>query len=513
LTAADHTPNVVNPSLGNGDGTGQAQFLRLLYRHDLVTFFDRSITLGAAAGLSQGFGSFSSPAFTLRYSGTFAHTDLDLAFDLSPIGLALGGWLDIPVSQSLTQTLANGADRNGSVLYSSWPVGLRVEASYTERIIASLPITPALFAEFDFSAYRQPNITPLQASSAGLAFRWNFGSEYTPIVIDTTGTVITPTAPAIAAHIAFTYRGRPVRAKESIPIVAHDTLFRQYVMMPLQLPASFHEFSQIEASRFTIDSLARLSENDIARELPNVIAMRLKSDSTSTVTLRSKDIGTAQRLAGYIEHTFGIPATRLRTQSGASEGIELIPSRSSLVAPIITQWIERSYDIDEIGIDHSIAATGGVRDWSIAIKQAGAPARTLNERTDRSITLDRIHPSNASPLIAIMRAVDSSGLEAIASDTLQLAVATTSGQQSGATSRYILLADSAQSAIIDRIIEKIKSAGPADGISIDYYFDASGFPAWLGKKLRDAGFRSQEINHVLSPQGPLGPRAVITTTQ
>jgi hypothetical protein len=512
LTAADHTPNVVNPSLGNGDGHGQAQFIRLLYQHDLATFLDRSFILSAAGGLSQGFGSFSSPAFTLQYSGTFVHANLDLGFDLSPIGLALGGWIDIPISQTLTQSLTNGTSRNGSV-YPLWPVGLRLEAGYSDRIIESLPITPSLFAEFDFSAYRQPNIEPRQASSAGLALRWSFGSEPSPTPVDTTPPVVTATQPILAAHVAFTYRSQPVSAHQFVPIESHDTLFRQYVMMPSRLSTSFRKLSPNDASHITIDSLARLSEVDMVNELPNVIGMRLKADSTLVVTLRSNDIASAQRLAEYLERTFGIPATHLRTVAGASDGIELLPSRPSLLAPVITQWIERSYDIDEIGIDHSVDASAGIRDWSITIEQLGSPSRILTEHTNHTITLSQIHPSNASPFITILRASDSSGQEAIASDTLHLAVTNPSGRHAGTTSRYILLADSAQASIIDRMLEKIRAGEATSSITIDYYSDEPGFPAWLRKKVAEAGIHGNEITHTLPPQDSLGSRAIITITQ
>ncbi len=432
LTAADHTPNVVDPGPSNVTGTSRDNRFSLDYSRTLVSLFGDNIAIDGSFGVSQSFGSFFASALSLAYSGTFIHAAAMARHSFSNIEVGIGGWVDAPLSQTLTRTPAS----NRSILYPAWPFGTRVDIGYGKWAVAGIAIHPMLFGAFDFSANRQPGLNAASALSGGVSFQFMLGSTEAANVSRTEvpemAQISKPVeqsseTSAIHAEIHFTTSGHRLVSGESIPIEAHDTLIRQYTMLPSHiemvgnhLAPGYALLSPAEAQKFTMDSLARMDENGIARNLLNIIGTRLRSSPEMSVTLRYGDGNASHDLVNYWKERFHVSDSQIvQTKEGiASSKIGIGPTQ-----PVVTQWIERTYSLGEFGLERNIDASRGVRSWFVDLMQSGEIISHLSSvSSDTAIILRSLQAHSASSIVAKFVAEDSAENRTASFDTLHLAV-------------------------------------------------------------------------------------------
>jgi hypothetical protein len=518
LTAATHAPNIVNPGLGDSLGTSSNNTIRLSYSRDLVSLFSDNIAIRASLGVSQSFGSFFSSAFSLAYSGTFIHASAMARHEFGEIALGVGGWVDAPLSQTLTRTPA----ATNSILYPQWPLGFLLNVSAASWKFSGLAVQPMLFGEFDLTAYRQPNPNgnALLPFSAGLSLQWSRSSEDTPVVPNLSQASIIPQQitgiATIHSDIHFTTLGHRLAEGETVPIEAHDTLIRQYTMLPSQigigashLAPEYHLLRPSDAEKFAIDSLARMDENSIARNLLNIIGARLRSSPDASVTLQyGDDHENSNYIPRYWKEAFHVSESQIvQTKGNVSSGkIGLAPTD-----PIVTQWIERTYALGEFGLDRNVEALRGVRSWYINLLQNGGIISHLSSTaSDTAIVLQGLQAHSASSIVARFVAEDSAGDRAESFDTLLLNVQHAESESPPLRLRFIFLADSTQMDAIEMLMAKLSQTA-SNKVTIDYYFNKDGFPTWLEQKLQI--IHGKEASHLLGASDRVGPRAVVTVWQ
>ena len=540
LNEADRTPNNVNPNLGDGSGLSRESNFRLEYTRSLASFFDNSLDLIATLGLSQSIGSFSTGAFTLAYNATSIHLVASAESRFSGIRASIGGWLDIPLTQTLTETiLPAGTTRTSGLLHVGVPGGLRLEAGLATPPISGLPITPSLFGEFDVTAYRQPEISFINAISGGVQFRWELGGskEVVPEVVDAIPASTTPTP--IHSEIHFTEHGNRIKSGQAVSIESSDTLIKQYVMLPSQLDPSeigdgiapnYIRLTSEQASRFTKDSLTRLDETGICRNLLNILGSRLREASDSRVTLsftpgrvlRSIGHMTSIQSDGYVRYlidVFHIPNDRIeQIVPAVDERTIVINGSSSLLDPVVTQWIERSYSLGDIGLDHSITASGATN-WKITLTQNGDTITHFGNAAagqEPSMMLRGISARNASEIVAHIEVEDGTGQRTQSSDTLRFSVHESDpyGRPIPTILRFVLLADSSQSNTTERLIAKAADAAQYGNVRVNVYLHFGDLEAlhFLRQRVADALPRAEIPTEAQAPQAGdgLGSRIVVT---
>jgi len=514
LKAATHAPNVINQNYsGSGEGLSRENTFGIGYSRTITSVFQNNLNIDGKAGLFQSLGSFaaSDGAFSLSHTATFLRFGADLSHSFPGTELGIGAWLDLPLSQSLTEAVTSqGTTRSdNSLLYSSIPFGLKLEIGLTDRVISSLPLYPRLFSEFDLGAYRQPEVSLGQAASIGIGLQWSFMSAMPDTI--TSIPISENSGRQLEAQVHFVYQGHPIRPGEKVLIEPQDTIFRQYAMLPSYLPNSYHHLTQEEATRFSIDSLARLSEDQLFAELPNLIGMRLKADAAQSILLKAKDSIAAHEITDYLQHIFSIPQNQvtLANREDRLEHVAIDPLSNSLLSPAVTQWIERSYLLREIGLEHSVK-TGSANSWHITVEQQNGPVTTIADGHEGTLSLDGIRASNNSPIVATLYASDNFGSQITASDTLHLGLSGGDQTTAPTVTRFVLLADSSQMITVNRLCQKMHELLPAKQTSIDYFFDRSGFPGWLQTRIAQSGIAGRESSHTLDFDDVIGPRAIIT---
>jgi hypothetical protein len=526
LTEASHAPNLINPFGPEAAGGVSAEHtFRMDYRHEIVPLF-HVLSLEASLGLGYSIGNFTSDIFsgsqyTLRYRSTSVNGSAGIRYPFSDFAVVFSGWMELPLTQSLDESLLTNGNAsiiasNGTIEYTRLPAGIRFDLDYAKLVFGTVPISVGLFGEFNLEAYRQ---STSDAESGGIILSWNFESPSPENLADTIPIVPASAIPEVQAEVHFTENGKRIPADQAIQIEPRDTLVQQHAMLPSWMPLSNH--SQIfddhwginGRSNFAIDSLARFNAQSIVKELPNILAVRLSRNPDVTLQFSAADSTNVLPVITYMEQTFGITGRKI-TFEAASEHRDratIIPSDVALLSPISTQWIERSYAMKNIGIDHTIHPESSADNWAISIEQAGISTQILSSdsASTGAISLG-IHPNSVLPIIAVMALTDNRGNTYHPTDTLLLSVAQSTPEARMPTLiRYILLADTTQIATIDRLIEEIKETSFGAQLSIDYYFDRSGLPVWFNDRLEKAGLHGTESSHALT-EDDLGPRVVIT---
>lgn len=553
LNAATHQPGVVDNFGFDIGGLSHDHTFRIGYYQQILPFFDRRLFIDAGADLAYSNGGFVSDQipptnenFTLTYISTSVRLKAGLDYPISNFDARFAGWLDIPLSRSLDEKLISSSGTqviasNAEIEYRPVPFGVRLEALYSKPFIPSLPITPALFAEYDISASRQAGIANpfVNALSIGLSLKWPFGGEEKAKPVDSVIKLNSVSTAPIHAEVFFTERGRRISSGEAIPIEPSDTLIKQYVMLPSwvtlssdgkRLSKEYIELSEGESRKFDQDSLTRLDEHAIDRHLLNIFAMRLRTTDGSKITLvaSGSDSVIARSISNYLEQVVRIPRHQIQIEIvPAQEGsIEILCSPQSILDPVITQWIERRYSLGAIGLDRSIEANKGVRSWQIILTQDGDTIAHFGKNSDSTqglaLMLRGLSAHNSSEIVAGMTVEDSGGSSARVMDTLRLSVingATPSGLIPFKTC-FVLLADSSQDKTADKLIKKIADLSNTNNLRIEAYFENCNNPegAKLKNKLLSGPLRdmiiSKHDNADFNGSSDLsGPRAILIVTE
>lgn len=213
----------------------------------------------------------------------------------------------------------------------------------------------------------------------------------------------------------------------------------------VRLPAHYRTISAAETEAFGNLTLAGLDSIQVHRHLLNIIGQRLRRNRNSTLQLVGATAPgepsqlaqeRAKQVQEYLTSVWNVARQRMAigTMEGQNipefSGVMLQTEDTALLAPIFWEWIVRRMAVPGIGIEQEMEADAGINDWRLTIRQQD---RQLLHRSLRSdtlppaastlLTLRNLREREATePLVATLRAIDSVGNEAIATDTLRVVV-------------------------------------------------------------------------------------------
>lgn len=216
-----------------------------------------------------------------------------------------------------------------------------------------------------------------------------------------------------------------------------------------RLPARYHQISPVAAATFGNATLAGLDSIQVYHHLLNIIGQRLQQRKNCTLRLIGKTVSgesaqlaqeRAKKIQEYLISVWNIAQRRVvieketvglqRQGTTDFSGVILQSEDSTLMAPIIWEWIVRRMAAPGIGIQQQIEADAGVSDWTLTIRQRDRQllhrslrADTLSTLDNKLLTLQNLREREATePLVATLRVVDSLGGESITTDTLRVKV-------------------------------------------------------------------------------------------
>jgi outer membrane protein OmpA-like peptidoglycan-associated protein len=264
--------------------------------------------------------------------------------------------------------------------------------------------------------------------------------------------IAAPQAPRVlAASIAITGLDRDLHP---IPVARVDVLqlvVRQ--VAPLlravffdrdrpALPNRYTMLTSEEARAFAIDSLRVVELYELQHQTLDVAGARLQRHPAAMLTLAgitSDDEAPtlqhqrAEYVRDYLEHTWGIARQRIAMQYGVgflarssqltddgradNRRVEMASDNDTVLAPVVTERVEREFNPPTVRFDPTITASAGVRHWSIAVTQGGrAVARYEGDGAKAAASgelvwdiNERMIDSALSPLKATLVVEDSTG--------------------------------------------------------------------------------------------------------
>lgn len=228
---------------------------------------------------------------------------------------------------------------------------------------------------------------------------------------------------------------------------AHARRVTEYRRMVVQMPATLRFDAETEMetrgmTRFTMESLVGAEPIVIRRSALDVLGLRLIRNPKSRVRLigesrsgepRGAGRERAVRVRDVLSTAWGIDPRRIAVSSapmrdGRREPLVRIESASStLLEPIVVEWIDERFALPSLGVAPSIDAPDGVRSAHLRLTRNG---RLLVEGSiddeaalrDLAIDLRDAGGSTVAPIIAELEVADSSGAVVRARDELPLAL-------------------------------------------------------------------------------------------
>jgi hypothetical protein len=482
----ERAPGIINHFGTNGLGKSYDHTLGIGVALKLPDFFTSSIGLFPQLQYRFSLGNFTSEQYrsitavdgndqpiastnTFEVVSKIQSLDLSLpvGFFLGNTGLCFGPWGSIEIARNITgtenitspsnahfrgggvsQTFASGDTISTSHLHGGLEAGLSMEFP----ISASIAIEPFLYSRVDLSVI---SAASAKAISIGLSFSLSpIAAEQIQLPPDIPK-IVAP-APKITASIHFAKNGTRIDRHSPIDVTGYSTMFRQYTeYLPeiyfdegsKRIPAGYTQLNASQALQYSISSLANKSLDEYEKSTLNILAIRMKNDSLSGITLtasytNSENKGLAQMRAesvkDYLTNVWRIEAKRISivtAKTAQKPSVSFSPSDQSITAPVATQWIERSFHIPHMGIEKNITAEAGLRSWDIAITQNEKSLSHFSSNVppaqqsfaDFDLLGDPDQEGNShqevAPLVASLKVEDFAGRSAEARDTLTLPTA------------------------------------------------------------------------------------------
>jgi len=344
---------------------------------------------------------------------------------------------------------------------ASGPVryGAQISAALGIPLGGSIRLQPELLARLDAAALADDVGLRSLSAGAALAFFIDFNPPATlrelpspppPVALVDTISARTPMLHAsVDLYVAGEDGAAPVRLR------SRSTLHRHY--MPL-LPAIFFEpgvdtlpgrYSRLAAGAvrtFSVKSLARLPALKMHHHTLDIIGMRMRSEPEAGVTLYgSATTGEpaalarrrAEQVAEYLHRVWQIEPSRMAIRSGrrpydlgrdGERSVQIASSSDRVLAPVVTEWVERELFAPQLGLARSIRSEAGVRRWDIVVRQGTSIIATYSSAGDEpSLRLDGAFLHHAAgdgasmPIVAELEVEDMVGTMVTASDELPVA--------------------------------------------------------------------------------------------
>ncbi len=436
--------------------------------------------LGIAPRVEYQFsrGSFTSDPFTAtqydlsgtdipakdQFSVSSTRHDLDLLLPAcitisNSFSIEAGLWYSIDIAQNISAaesilSPANAQFREGgrsrafasgdsiSAAHSYFGVDLGIATRFP--ITASLSLEPSVHIRADLLSIADIGS---KAFSAGVSF--SIAPLTAPTFSPPQDTVHSNaiTSFQLEGGIHFTKNGVRVAKGSAIDVAGFNIFNRQYTELWPEIYFEKGSFdlrhcktlSESEVSTFTPADLTHKELSEFGAQAINIIAYRLKKSEDASIVLHasytdeSRDIAQLRldALEKYFSHLWNISPDKLSKKdlpSDAHYGCYITSSDPDILAPVATQWIERSYQIPHIGLEKEIVATAGLKSWTIDITQSdhllthfsGNDPNDESSITDFDLGSDSNIQSSPAPLIASLHIEDFRGQQLTVSDTLAI---------------------------------------------------------------------------------------------
>ncbi|MBS1904242.1 MAG: hypothetical protein JSS75_11095 [Bacteroidetes bacterium] len=543
--AIERAPGIINTFPTSGTGSSYQHTIGIGVALTMPDLFSVQLGLSPQLQYRLGFGTFTSESFPgngydtsvtlIKTSNHFTvistiHSlDLSLPFEFrsGSFGAAFGSWASVELSRSIVGTVyvdspivpafpAGGTSREfargDSISVGHTHYGLEAGVFTDIPLSQSLQMEPRLYGRVDLAS---TSTIGTKALSAGLSLSLVPVIQPHRAVPPPADTVLSrphAIATRLEANVHFTKNGVRHEANTPIEVAGVESYYRQYVQIPsylvfpptaATLPPLYEQIQATEAASFSPASLTRAALGAFAKNLLNIVGYRMSTDTGIVLTLECSSTHAADPLASerinavktYLRSTWGVPSRRVRSvidphgrSSASADTIRIITT--SLVAPVATQWIERSYVIPHMGIDKAIIAEHGLRSWDIEVRQAQHILAHFSDRENADgadianfdlapDTVRAAHSTEPEPLVASIRATDLDAEVATDADTLRLPSYAEQDknmtQQEVLTFVFLPQSGPASDALTDAMFAKLLSLiGPDAQISVRYPLPTSG---------------------------------------
>lgn len=457
----DRTPGAINHWQFSGQGVAYDHTLFAGARYSLPSYFSDAFGMAFSGRLGYSWAYYTSTF----YPGTVGnvattnifHLDADVLIaeiqaDAQLSGnkwhLSLGPWIAMHPISSLkqteeirapatarfansqtTQVIASGDSLSSGLFHA----GLSLAFGY-DLLGGAIGFRPELTLKIDLSSLK--NIPISEAISPGIRFSFPLQQEqfeeHSLAAFPAAAQSIeqAPEPDSASLSVMFTVRGERPSPNTSIIVQVNNTLFKAATPLPgvLENTSSLHLSKKEED--FTYNSLARLPANEVILHEPDILGLRLRRSSVSTVELlyaSSAPPTDLLFLEQYLHRRWDIDSNRIHRSLNRESSLPWQIRTDALAAPVTSQWIEQDYYIPDLGMRKSIWVRNGVDSWEIQIRQGEKIVATINNASresalaDASFDLSQFDDNGIPlPLTAQLQVIGKNGKRYSSFDTLQL---------------------------------------------------------------------------------------------
>ncbi len=322
-----------------------------------------------------------------------------------------------------------------ALLSDATQYGIRMGCAFIIPIHPSLSLQQEVALDVNIGAWSSRSTASPLRPSIGCTFRLN--APQAPRVESVPpDTVISP---ALSLSIAAIDSSGEQRDTANITI--HSVLNRRYIALPslIQPSKTLHSFALLqpaEVAAYSPDSLQHATEQEIYRDLLNIIGSRMRADTSGALVLAATpslaENTTAEAIRTYLMDIWSVDAARLPLQSANNTALPsgsttFQPSSPALLAPLLLQIQEESIEAPSITIEKKLRDTD--LHWIIEVQRDSRTIKTIpntaaesGQHTLSLLLSDLASDTTQSALIARLTAVDSTGRQTSVADTLHIDV-------------------------------------------------------------------------------------------
>jgi hypothetical protein len=482
----ERSPGIINKFRTSGAGTSFNHTFGLGAALQIPDLFSDQFGIAPRMEYRFGSGQFASEPFVaiqddtanmprvtgehfeVRSSTQSIDFTLPLECSTADFGIGFGPWCNVELSRSIvgtelidTPATALFSDKSRSRTYASGDTisashlhaGIEADMYFHIPLSSTLGLEPRLFGRYDLTSAAAIG---KKAFSAGVSLSLSPLINPRPESIrvpDTVVTIVRKPSKMLTASVHFTKNGVRTDPDTRVEVVGNSSAYRQYTEIPdfvtfelgsAEIGPSYSQLDKSALKNFRYNVLARAPLPMFGRQLLNLIGYRLATDSSVHITVNTGikkgtdklHFARLQAIESYWTRVWDIAPDRILTSKVISgpdhrRSDTIVLQGLEALAPVATQWIERSFHIPHMGIEKSIVADQGLRSWEIYVHQnekllsrfTSTDSTTDNPIADFDLSGDSSavdEHRDPPPLVATLRAEDFAGQRVEVTDTLRL---------------------------------------------------------------------------------------------
>ena len=246
--------------------------------------------------------------------------------------------------------------------------------------------------------------------------------------------------------------------------------------------------SDADAATFSEEDLVAMRPTEIRRRSLEIIASRLRAEPSlraSVAGARGADEpawfaeARARSVRRHLHSVWGIDSSRVAIAKGAvvrghgEPGVEIAATSPSVLAPVVSEWIEQEVDAAPVGVQPTIVAEQGVQSWRVSVMQGAREVGVVRNtdaddarQIDIGMALRRLSRDEARHALGAELVVeDSAGAVTVARDRMEIVVAPPATAAVDAPAETFFgeyVVATADSTALGRAIERMVTTLPVD---------------------------------------------------